>query len=75
MLMITECPRRKRSPSSTEAVRGPVDSTTGGEGANPANTASAMQNVATSTEYASVRPDTPMSRPPIDGPTIIPNVP
>ena len=41
----------------------------------PANTTRAMPYVTTSTTYALVRPNTPMSKPPTAGPAIMPNDP
>jgi hypothetical protein len=73
VLMITEWPRRKRKPSSTDEVDATRLPATGGAGAIPANTASASAYVTASTLYALVRPNTPISTPASAGPAIIPN--
>ena len=73
MLITTECPRKNRNPSSTEVVDAGLAPGTGGDGANPANTATAMKYVTASTVYALVSPNAPISTPPMAGPAIMPN--
>jgi hypothetical protein len=73
--MITECPRRKRSPSSTEPVDARLAPATGGAGDSLVYTTRATAYVATSTRYAVVTPKAPMRPPASAGPAIIPNDP